>query len=119
VKHDDIFEPIDPPSGGLATLRARMEARPRVFRRVAPLAFAAAAVALVVLYFTRRESAPDLVTAARMLGGVPEIALGLAPMPGVPVAIAADDRATTALAEVRTANPSVAFYLVSSTTWKE
>jgi hypothetical protein len=119
VKHDDVFERIDPPPGGLATLRARMEARPRVVRRVAPFALGAAAVALLFLYFTRHENAPDLVTAARMLGDAPEVALGLAPMPAVPAAIVVDDRATTALAEIRTANPSVAFYLVSSTSWKE
>jgi hypothetical protein len=96
-----------------------MEARPRVLRRVAPFAFAVAALALLLFYFTRRASVPDLVAAARLQGDAPEVALGLAPMPAATVAIAAGDRSTTALAEVRTSNPNVAFYWVSSTTWRE
>jgi hypothetical protein len=118
MRHDDVFERLDPPPGGLAALRARMDARPRV-RRVARFAFVVAAALLLFLYFTRHDGAPDLLMAARLQGDAPEIALGLAPMPEAPVAIIDDDRTTTALAGVRTANPSVAFYWVSSTTWKE
>ena len=119
MKHDEIFERLNPPPGGLAALRARMDARPRVLRRVAPFAFAATALALLLFYFIRRESAPDLVLAARLMGEAPEVALGLAPMPAAAAAIPAGDRATTALAEVRTSNPNVAFYWVSSTTWRD
>jgi hypothetical protein len=119
VTHDDLFPRLDPPPGGLAALRARIDARPHAPRRFAPFALAGAAVLLLLVYWVRRQREPDLIALARSLGDAPEVELGLAVMPAVPVAIAVDDRATTALAEVRTANPSVAFYWVSSTSWKE
>ena len=40
-------------------------------------------------------------------------------MPAAVVTIEDDERATTALAEVPTRDPKVAFYWVSSTTWRE
>lgn len=118
MRRDELFERLDPPPGGLAALRARMDARPRLALRLAPLAFAVATAALVV-FVLHRGRAPDLVAAARQLAGAPEIALGLAPMPAAAVAIEKDDRATTALTEVPTKDPRVAFYWVSSTTWQQ
>lgn len=117
MRRDEIFEKLEPPPGGLAALRARMDAprSSRVRRFAVPvLALAAAALVLVVV---SRDRAPDLVSAARQRGGPSEVALGLAPMPAFTVAIDAEQRATSALAEVHTTDPNVAFYWVSSTTW--
>jgi hypothetical protein len=97
-----------------------MRARPTVARRRAAVAlsFAIAAVVLSLLLMSR-QGAIDLVAAARRQGAAPEIALGLAPMPANAVAIDGEDRATTAVVEVRTANPKVSFYWVSSTSWRD
>lgn len=119
MRRDEIFERLDPPSGGLASLRARMAApRPSLARRFAVPAFAVAAAAIIFVFLSRDRS-PDLVTAARQRGDTAEIALGLAPMPAAAVAIDPELRGTSALAQVRTTNPNVAFYWVSSTTWKD
>jgi hypothetical protein len=119
MNHDDVFERLEPPPGGLATLRARLASRPSVLRRVAPpLAFAVAAVAIVVFLAGRRR-ASDPLAEARQKGDGAEVLLGLAPMPKVPVTVDAESRATTALAEVKTANPNVAFYWISSTDWRD
>jgi hypothetical protein len=120
MRHDEIFEQLAPPPGGLAALRARLDARPRRARLLVPLALALTfAAAAVVLLVVGRGRTPDLVAAARQRGDAPEIALGLAPRPASPVAALREDRATTALAEVQTADPRVVFYWVSSTTWKD
>jgi hypothetical protein len=117
MRRDEIFERLEPPPGGLAALRARMDARPRRAHLLVPLALAVAAA--VVLLVVGRGRTPDLVAAARQRGDAPEIELGLAPRPASPVAVEREDRATTALAEVQTADPRVVFYWVSSTTWKD
>jgi hypothetical protein len=114
MRHDEIFERLDPPPGGLAALRARMNARPSFARRAAPIAVGLALAAIIVLVVTRR---PDPVAAARAHADVGEVALGLAPMPSAPVSV--DDPTTTAIVPVKTENPRVAFYWVSSTTWGE
>ena len=118
MKHEEIFERLDPPPGGLAALRARIEARPRLARRLAPLAFAAVLAAIALLFWARRRDPVDPLADARRYGDVGAVALGLAPIPSSAVAVADDARATTALAEVRTANARVSFYWVSSTAWE-
>ena len=118
MKHDEIFERLAPPAGGLATLRTRLEARGDRARRLALPAFALA-LAMLALFLWKRSAAPDPIAAARSSGGLAEVSLGLAPMPSVVVTIEEESRATTALAEVPTSNPNVAFYWVSSTAWRE
>ena len=111
MKREDVFERIEPPPGGLAGLRERI-AQPRETRRFVPLAAAfAIAAALLVVWSTDR--APDFLTAARQRRGPEEIALGLAPPRGEAAAVQA--QSTSALAQVPTSNPSVAFYWVGST----
>jgi hypothetical protein len=117
MKRDEIFERLEPPPNGLGTLRARIERanRPRRVWRIPALAFAAAAVAVVIWIVVRRD---DPVRAARQHQGSAEMALGLAPLPTTPATLDDDARATTALLEVQTSNPKVAFYWVGSTTWR-
>jgi len=67
------------------------------------------------LFFWPRGHIPDLVAAARQHGAPEQVVLGLAPGLGRTAAPADGVRGTTALAEVRTSNPAVAFYWVSST----
>ncbi len=120
MKHDEIFERLEPPHNGLARLRSRIDAGDDRWwvsvARVAPLAFVAAAIVLVIIVVTRRN---DPIAEARHHTGTAEIALGIAPMPTETVAVDDDARTTTALTEVRTTNPNVAFYWVSSTSWKQ
>ena len=122
MKREDVFERLEPPPGGVAKLRERMTARPSpMVRRLVPVA-AALAIAAVVLLFWSRRTTPDLVAAARHRAGLEQVALGLAPSVGErggPAALTEDERATMALAEVPTSNPTVAFYWVSSTAWTE
>ncbi|HEY5148074.1 MAG TPA: hypothetical protein VII82_14970 [Polyangiaceae bacterium] len=120
MKRSEIWKRLEPPPGGLARLHARMNARPSVARRRATVALSfALAAAVLLLFFTSRRHAIDPVAAARQQGAAPAITLGLAPMPAGTVAIDGDDRATTALVEVRTSNPRVSFYWVSSTSWRD
>ncbi len=119
MKREEVFEQLEPPAGGMAKLRERMTARPTVTsifraRRYVPVA-GALAVAAVVLLWWYRGRAPDLVAASRQLGGLDQVALGLAPAPAGSASLTESGRATGALAEVPTSNPEVAFYWVSST----
>jgi hypothetical protein len=115
MKHEDVFEQLEPPHGGLARLRDRMSTQPSwMAQRLVPIA-AALAIAAVVFLFWFRGTTPDLVAAARHRGGPEEVALGLAPALGGSAALTEEERATTALAEVPTSSPTVAFYWVSST----
>ncbi|MDB4998819.1 MAG: hypothetical protein JWM74_6251 [Myxococcaceae bacterium] len=116
MKHDDLFEHLEPPHGGLAKLRERMttEQPSWMARRLVPMA-ATLAIAAVVLLFLWSRRTPDLVAAARQRGGPEQIALGLAPVMVGSAALTDEERATTALAQVPTSNKAVAFYWVSST----
>lgn len=120
MKQGDIFKRLEPPPNGLTRLRARIDAGDdRWFvpiARLAPLAFVAAAAVLVIIVVIRRN---DPIANARRHVDVAEVGLGIAPMPSVTVALDDATRGTTALTEVRTSNPNVAFYWVSSTTWKQ
>lgn len=111
MKREDVFERLEPPPGGLAGLRERIT-RPRETRRFVPLAGALALAAGLLLVWSS-DRTPDLVTAARQRGGPEEIALGLAPAHGEAAVVQA--QTTSALAQVPTSNPSVAFYWVGST----
>lgn len=116
MKHEDVFERLEPPPGGFAKLRERMTARPSpLVRRLVPVAAALAIAAVVLLFWSRRDTTPDLVAAARHRAGLEQVALGLAPARGGSAALTDEERATTALAEVPTSNSAVAFYWVSST----
>lgn len=121
MKHEDLFEQLEPPPGGMAKLRERMTARPSsMARRLVPVAATLAIAAVVLLFlFRSRGTTPDLVAAARHRAGPEQVALGLAPSPGGSAALTDEERATTALAEVPTSNPKVAFYWVSSTAWAD
>ncbi|HEY8079880.1 MAG TPA: hypothetical protein VIF62_37370 [Labilithrix sp.] len=116
MKREDLFEPIDPPPGGLAALRERLDSRsPR--RRFVPLLALAGAAAAVVLFFVLGRPRTDVAARARTHVDTSEVALGLAPMPSDRVAIADDARGTTALIAVPTKDPNVSFYWVQSTEW--
>jgi hypothetical protein len=117
MRREEIFERLDPPPGGLAALRARVDPRPSRARRVVPLGLTIAAA--VVVFLVVRGRGPDLVTAARERGDASAVALGLTAMPAATAAIEPEDRASTALARVRTEDARVTFYWVSSTAWKD
>jgi hypothetical protein len=118
VKHEDLFEQIDPPAGGIAKLRARLDGAERTTRR-ARVAFvavpAALAVAAAVFLVLNRPRATDLVSAARAHGDVDQVALGLAEAPQMSAAVTRQGQATAGLVQVQTQNPNVAFYWVAST----
>jgi hypothetical protein len=117
MKHEEIFERLDPPRGGLAKLRERLDEKPsmRVWRRFAVAApFALAALAVVFLVVSRVQP-PDLVTAARHRGGLDQVELGLSAPPAAPIALAEDSDTTAGFAEVRTSNPNVVFAWIVTT----
>lgn len=116
MKHEEIFELRDPPPGGLAKLRARMDARPRHAPRIAiGLAFALAAIAIFLL--TRRHE-PTLLEAARTHVAPAEVELGLASPPAQRVVLAESERGSAVLVEVPTQDPNVSFYWASSNAWE-
>ena len=119
MKRKDVFERLEPPPGGLAKLRKELTSRPSsTARRFGPAAAALAiAAGLLLFLFWSRVTTPDLVAAARLRAGPEQIALGLAPASVESAALTDQERATTALTEVPSANPAVAFYWVGSTAW--
>ena len=120
MKRGRLFEPLTPPPGGLEALRARLDAASpaRRARALTPLLVAAALAAIALVVVTRRRSV-DFVAAGRQIGDASEVALGLTPLQGSAAVVDPDAKSTTALTEVRTSNPEVAFYWVSSTDWKD
>ncbi len=114
MKHEEVFEQLTPPAGGLDRLRERLDERPRAWLRFAPpaVAFAVALAAAALLFFP--GEAPDPVLRA----DTAEVEVGRLPMPTAAVSLVGEQRATAALSEVKTANPDVAFYWVSSTGWR-
>ncbi len=112
MKREDLFD-----TTRAACRRSRhaapnaMNARPSsMARRLVPLAATLAiAAALLLFVFWSRSRTPDLVAAARQRAGLEQVALGLAPSPGVVAAPTEEERASTALAEVPTSNRTVAF----------
>jgi hypothetical protein len=117
MKRKEIFERLDPPPGGAAKLRERLDA-PERFARRARLVAVPAALALaaaVLLLVLTRPRVPDLVTAARVHGDLNEVALGLSDAPRGSVALAPERQATAGMVAVPTENSNVVFYWVAST----
>ena len=116
-----MFERVDPPSGGLATLRARLDAEERRTRsaRWWLAGAAVAAIATVAVLF-----GPGLVTSSQVatfasLPGAREmgpalIAVGLAPPASEPVSVPSSARNATAVQRVPLATDDVVFYWVAT-----
>jgi hypothetical protein len=118
MKREEVFERLDPPPGGAAKLRARLDSHERHARRgriayVAVPAGVAVAAAVAFLVVTRPR-VPDLVKAARARGGLDQVALGLSDSPPAAVAVTPERQATASVLAMRTENPNVAFYWVAS-----
>jgi hypothetical protein len=113
MKHSDIFEKLDPPPGGLAKLRGRLEARARSPWRRGLWVPVVAAVAILV--FVRRGGGTrDVLSAARSFDGASEVGLGLAPLPDAPLTLADESQKTAAITRVPTSDPRVAMYLMGT-----
>jgi hypothetical protein len=116
IKHG-LFEVLDPPPGGIAKLRERLDADDRSMSRVKRFAFVAApalAIAAAVLLVMNQPRVPDLVGAAKAHGGVDEVALGLSNAQQASVVIAPTSN-NAGLVPVKTENPNVSFYWVATT----
>jgi hypothetical protein len=112
MKRDDVFERLEPPPGGLARLRSRLD-RPRSNAwRMAFVAVPALAVAALVVLVLGRPRAPDLLTAARENGGIEPAALGLA---APPQGVAVVDSQSAGVIGVPTTDPKVVFVWVGTT----
>ena len=114
MKHEEVFERLSPPAGGLPDLRARITRRAFAIDRFAPFAVAFAACVALLVMFLSRQRPPDLVARAHAHDDGAEMALGLAPVQHEPVEVAVADRGTTVLARVPTSREDVAFYWVGS-----
>jgi len=109
MKHREVFERLDPPPGGLARLRDRLEDRPRA--RWARLVWAPAVALGVAVVFVRVGGGKvDVLAAARGQGGASEVGLGLSAPPEAVVTLTDESRSTTALARVPTSDPRVAMF---------
>jgi hypothetical protein len=113
MKRSEVFESLDPPAGGLARLRARLDRRRSNVRRIAfvaaPVAVAVAALLVIVLGRTR---APDLVASARESGGIDPSALGFA---APPKRFVVAESQSTATLDVPTTDSNVVFVWVGTT----
>lgn len=116
-RHDDLFDPLEPPRGGVERLRARIarfeRARARRRRVAGTLVATPLLAALVYIVFvpaTRPEPGQPLVAEFSPT----RIGLGLDAAPSEPVALPPGDRDTTALRRVSLGTDTVLLYLVGS-----
>ena len=105
----DAFEKLEPPPGGLARLRARLDTPPSQRRWVWVVA-AATLAGVLALVFSRPSPRPLVDPEAPTL-----IALGLGRMPEGAAAIPPGEP-DEALLRVPTSDSKVVFYLVASAT---
>jgi len=121
----DVFEELEPPPGGAAMLRRRLESerhRPRVLRALLPLTAAVAAATVITVWVglgTRVERVRVVETRARpeLAALVTEhpatIGLGIRPVPTEPVVVPAAARRSCAVERVATPDDEVIFYWVN------
>lgn len=112
----DPFEPLDPPAGGLAALRSRIEREsvrpPHPLRSWAWAAATVAAVSLAcVLLLWHGTSRPLAIAGGDDLLA---IRLGLVDSPSEPVTVAPDQRSRVALQRVPLPTDEVVFYRVGT-----
>ena len=113
-EREDLFPPLDPPPGGAALLRSRLEREDARRRRLPVVALgmaSAAAVLLVALSVTLRIGASSPWSAD---DDPSLIRLGLAAAPSEPVEIPRSERGMMAATRVDVDDPKVVFYLVAS-----
>jgi hypothetical protein len=114
------FELLEPPRGGLALLRARIErdSRRRFRLRWMSAIAATAGVLVLIVVITRLETRPaqppkpDPFLLAR-------VQLGLTPAPEEPVTVPAEYRHRTAVRRMAVRSDEVVFYQVASLADKE
>jgi hypothetical protein len=111
VKREELFEVLEPDEGGLARLRQRLDEPARGRSWALALGGAAFAGSLLFFFLVRRHDV-DLMAAAKIHGGVSGIALGITHAADGPVTL--ESSSTTAMLEVKTTDPRVAFYWVAS-----
>lgn len=102
MKHDDVFEVLEPPPHGLTRLRARMAAR-RARRVLWPALVFSLAALLVLLFLPPREPPVDLRAS---------YAASVFNARGAPVT--ALDGSAVAVERMPSSNPQVVLYRVSS-----
>lgn len=123
-----VFEQVDPPAGGLARLRARLDVEQGRARR-AGFWVAASTVALTAIAVAGAALAPRLGLPAEDTTGSPVdslpgtgqmgpalASLGLAPVAAEPVSVPSAERGATAVERVPLPTDDVVFYLVATRT---
>lgn len=111
--HEDLFESLEPPRGGLDGMRARVarDTRRRVRRRRVQGVSAVAAVVALVGWFAL---APGVSAPPSPELDVLRLGLGQLPTPAAPVTVPAGRRGEIAVQRVPVTSDRVVFYLVSS-----
>lgn len=113
MRREDIFPRLNPPPGGLAKLRGRLEVRDGYpWARIGWLTAVAVAVGLILVL--GRRASFDVVAAARSLGGPSEVGLGLSPLPEAPLTLTDEAQRTSAVTRVPSSDPRVTMYLVGT-----
>lgn len=86
---DEVFELLEPPSGGLSALRARIEAEAPRRRLAWSFGLAAAAVATVVtlLWWPVAQPPPEVESPVQLASHPALVRLGLEPAPEAPVSV--------------------------------
>jgi hypothetical protein len=113
MKHGDVFEKLDPPPGGLAKLRAKLEeGRRGSWSRWIGVGSLALGLAALVLVFTR----PGRERASFTWGhtGASEVGLGLTRVQAEVLTVADESQETVAIERVRSGDPRVVIYRVGS-----
>jgi len=126
ISRREVFEELEPPPGGAARLRRRLErerVRPGVPRALLPMTAAATAVAATIVWLalgsapqrTRLAAPEQRRELAELLSSHPAtVALGMASNPAEPVVVREDARQRYAVTRVATPSDDVVFYWVAS-----
>ena len=108
----DLFPMLEPPSGGLAELRTRVQAEQRRTARLPRWALAATAVAAIAIVPWLTRDAPLLLDLSSASAAAK---FGLAPNSLAPVTVPGDVRADVSVSPMESRSNDVIYYWVAST----
>ena len=109
----EVFEQLDPPSGGLARLNSRLDVVPRErIRGGMRWAFTAALVAVSALVWSHRGRQEDSSVLVFAMDSMPALMLpGVLDLPASAVSVAPDQRDSQALLEISPTGDGVLLFL--------
>jgi hypothetical protein len=113
MRHRDAFEKLEPPPGGLARLRGRLEDRPRA-RWPRVMVVFATGLAVIAIVVRTSGGKIDVLAFAEREGGGSEVRLGLSAPPEAAVMLTGESRFNAAIARIPTSDARVVMVQVAT-----